>query len=270
MTKYLATDLDGTLLHPTRKYSYVCKENKEAIKIFNENVIIVSGRNPKFIKNVCKEINIKETFVACNGASIYANGKELMSFPIDINIVNDIIKYTKDNFSDYTIILFDNHSNIYSITSDLEKSLSLEKEIKKRNPKTAYIANRNIKTINKLLQTPDSIIKLNVALNKVDKQKLFDYLKSNNYKLSYSICINSVEITDNNVNKGTSLLKLVNHLKLNHDDILVIGDDTNDLPMFELFKNSFLVKSKTNKHLEEKVSCILEKFKDISNKVEEQ
>ena len=68
MTKYLATDLDGTLFYPKLKSTYVSKENIEALKVFNKNVIIVSGRNQLFAKKICKFLSINETFIACNGA----------------------------------------------------------------------------------------------------------------------------------------------------------------------------------------------------------
>ena len=69
MAKYIATDLDGTLLAPLDIQNLIPNANREIIKEF-DGTIICSGRNPSFIQGVCKELNLEENFVAFNGAVI--------------------------------------------------------------------------------------------------------------------------------------------------------------------------------------------------------
>ena len=52
-------------------------------------------------------------------------------------------------------------------------------------------------------------------------------------------------------------------------NVYVIGDDGNDLSMFNLYKNSFLVKNDTNKELEGKVKYSLDKFSQLKNYMED-
>ena len=267
--KYLATDLDGTLMKPLRKYSYVSKINKDALKVFKNNVIIVSGRNQPFVKNICKELGIKETFVACNGASIYLDGKEIFLATLTKKVVLTITDYVTSKFSDYKIIIFDTKGKLYSFSDNTEKSIATEKEYRKRLPTTSYLTNKNIKTINMLLNTENAIVKMNVATSENNKKELYEYLKNIFPDLSYSLCINSLEVTASNCNKGKALIKLTNAMKLKNEDVYVIGDDNNDITMFEEYKNSFLVKSNTNNHLNSKVLHVLEKFKDIANYIKE-
>lgn len=267
--KYLATDLDGTLLNPRLKYSYVCSANKKALKNFNQRVIIISGRNQPFVKNVCKELKIKETFIACNGASIYLNGKEFVSLRLNKQIVLFIIEYVKSHFKDYKILLFDSFGRLYSLSNDNTLSIQVEQDFKKRLPKTAYITNKNINTINRLINKENEVTKLNITMNEKDKKALYEILLKKYPKLAYSLCESSLEVTPPTATKGEALIKLAKIMNLKPDDIFVIGDDNNDASMFDCFHYSFLVKSNRNEHLNNKVLHVLDHFKDIVNYIKE-
>ena len=104
MAKYLATDLDGTLLAPLDPVNLIPSENRETIKAF-DGVFLVSGRNAEFIQGVCKELEIDANFVAFNGAAVYVNGKAIYKKKIDKDTANKIVDYVKEKFDYYTIFL---------------------------------------------------------------------------------------------------------------------------------------------------------------------
>ena len=71
MYKLIAVDLDGTMLN---KYGIVTEETKQTIKQTIEkgtDVIIASGRPIDSIKEIAKEIESNNYFIAGNGALIY-------------------------------------------------------------------------------------------------------------------------------------------------------------------------------------------------------
>ena len=71
MYKLIAVDLDGTMLN---KYGTVTEETKKTIKQTIEqgtDVIIASGRPIDSIKEIAKEIESNNYFIAGNGALIY-------------------------------------------------------------------------------------------------------------------------------------------------------------------------------------------------------
>ena len=119
MAKYLATDLDGTLLAPLDPVNLIPSENRETIKAF-DGVFLVSGRNAEFIQGVCKELEIDANFVAFNGAAVYVNGKAIYKKKIDKDTANKIVDYVKEKFDYYTIFLMDDKNKIYTINSDNE------------------------------------------------------------------------------------------------------------------------------------------------------
>ena len=270
MTKYLATDLDGTLIFPKLKYSFVCKQNKDTIKLFKNNVIIVSGRNQPFIKKVCKEIGVPQTFVAANGASVYYNGKELFSYTLEKKNINKIIDYVQNNYKDYSIVIFDKNGKLFSLSDNVNSTIETEAYYRKNYPKTSYTTNKNINTIKKLLSKENSIIKVNIDTNPINKEKIYNYLLSQNFNFSYAPSSHCLEITALEANKGHSLLRLTEHMKINNNSVYVIGDDLNDVPMFELYKNSFLVSNDKNKSIHNKASHVLQKFTDLKEFIKEE
>ena len=270
MNKYLATDLDGTLFFPKLKTTYVSKENINTLKKFNNNIIIVSGRNQLFIKKVCKFLSIDETYVACNGAVISYKGRQIYTNYINTKIANDIIQYVKKTYPIYKIILFDSNGKIYSLCDDINRAKLQEKHRAKNSPKTAYTTNKNANKINQLLSKDNTIIKLNIYLDDKEKIKLYDFLFSKEYDLSYALCKGSLEITGKNINKGIGLKYLTKYMNLDNNNVYVAGDDKNDLPMFENFNNSFLINHPDNNDLKNKVKYTLDKFKDIEYYLKEE
>jgi len=268
VNKYLATDLDGTLLHPKSQETYVCNDNTKIVNKFNNRVIIISGRNPQFIIGICNELKLPHTFVACNGALIYENGKNIFTSTINGKIILDILEYIQKNFTNYYIILFDKNGALYSIFDNEKIVIEREEKAFKSYPKLSYKTNKNIDEINRLISN-NEIIKVNFIVAKEQQSLLLSYLETNYQKLSLAICSNSVEITNENVNKGLSLQRLTHHLNINDNDVYVIGDDGNDLSMFNLYKNSFLIKNDKNKFLENKVKQTLDTFSQLIEYMEE-
>ena len=270
MKKYLATDLDGTLLYPRLKYTYVAKENINVINKFDGNTIIVSGRNQSFVKKICKYLNIEETYIACNGACVSHKGKIILTQCIDTDLVNEIIDYVISNFDNYKIILFDTNGKLYSLSDNIEKVKQEEYEYNRQFPKISYKTNTNKSLIKKLLKQKQSIIKFTINLKDNKKIDLYNKLLEKNLPLSYAICKHALEITAKNVTKGDALNYLTNHMKLDSNDVYVIGDDKNDLSMFTNYKNSFLINHGDNLDLSNNVKYVLNKFKDITQYIKEE
>jgi len=156
--RYIATDLDDTLLYPVDNDNFVCAKNREVIKKF-DGVLIASGRNCEFIKNVCKELNIEENFVAYNGACVYKNGKEKYKKYLDKETVNKIVNYVKEHFTSYSIILLTDDNKIYTLNTDDDKRQKEEKERIKKTPKLGYISIKDKKEIEEILNSENRLMK---------------------------------------------------------------------------------------------------------------
>ena len=269
MNKYLATDLDGTLLEPKSKDKFVCNENLKAIENFNGNIFIVSGRNPQFIKEVCDELRINHTFISCNGALIFVNGERVFTSHIKHKTILEIINHLNCKYKNYHIIFIHENGELYSLYDNEKLILDHEKEIMTKNPKLAYITNKNSSELFDILNGDNKIVKTNIYLDDNEKYELLNYLESENYDIGISVCNNSLEITSKGITKGTSLKRLTEYLNIDINDVYVIGDDGNDISMFEYSPHSFLVKNDMNKHLLNIAKHDLDYFKEITNYMED-
>ena len=59
-------------------------------------------------------------------------------------------------------------------------------------------------------------------------------------------------------------------MNINDKDVMVIGDDKNDLSMFKQYKNSFLVINKNNKDIHNIPKYLINKFSDIESFIKEE
>jgi len=262
--RYIATDLDDTLLYPVDNDNFVCAKNREVIKKF-DGVLIASGRNCEFIKNVCKELNIEENFVAYNGACVYKNGKEIYKKYLDKETVNKIVNYVKEHFTSYSIILLTDDNKIYTLNTDDDKRQKEEKERIKKTPKLGYISIKDKKEIEEILNSENRLMKLNVILNKEDKKEMCRQLRDSKLPITFASCKIAIEIISSDTSKGKALELLARELGIKKEEIFAIGDDNNDLSMFDYFENSFLIKDDKYEYSKENYKHVVNEFADLDN-----
>ena len=263
MAKYLATDLDGTLLAPLDPVNLIPSENRETIKAF-DGVFLVSGRNPEFIQGICKELQIDANFVAYNGAAVYINGKAIYKKKLDKDAANKIVDYVKEKFDYYTIFLMDDKNKIYTINSDDEARQKHEEQEIIDFPRHRYITIKDKSEIDKLLNGNKAIMKLNVVVNPENKPEVFKQLMGSELPINCSYCKGAIEVISNECSKGSSLEKLVKELNIDKSEVFVIGDDNNDISMFDYFNNSFLIKDENVVYAKENYNRTIKTFSDLS------
>ena len=107
MYKLVVIDLDGTMLN---SYGVVTNETKEVIKKVEKQgveVVVASGRPIDSIKEIAKEIESKNYFIAGNGAIIYdiKNDEIIYEKTLSKEKVLEIIKICEDNSILYNIYI---------------------------------------------------------------------------------------------------------------------------------------------------------------------
>lgn len=234
--KYLATDLDGTIL---QKDQTINKEDVEALVKFKEagNTIIIStGRGLEGIYRAFENYpEIKYDYiVACNGSIVADNNKNII--------------YNNQIDSDTAIELFEELSKNESVIIHCEDEKSsflvrpnhnrFDKEIEEYAEKF-----KSILSIEELLKTKRSypiisIIAINEDIEIAEEAKN-SILKKYGQGLEAYRNQHYVDIAVKNCSKGNGLKKLTETLGVDHNDLYVIGDSYNDLSMFEITENSY-------------------------------
>lgn len=229
MIKLVVTDLDGTFLDEDKKIS---SQNKEAVERLKKNDVkfcICTGRIYASALMISEQVANFFPIISCNGAFIKdpSQNKVLQSFAIDTSIAIDIIKVLNDLDITYH---FYNENTIFSNKMA-------------RNAKTFYekFKDQSSKPINVIVaQDLHRHITSNTKINKFIlfpgkhevKQKVIDYLSSLKHIDITRSGEDNIEIMKQGVSKGTGVNFLKEKFGYSRDEIMVLGDQHNDLSMF--------------------------------------
>lgn len=245
MIKLFVTDLDGTLLYDENKpmgNTIVTDKNKKALKDLYDTglkIAVASGRNKESIWAISDQIGIHPYTICTNGSHIMKKGTRIYSSKLN---ELELLRLVKDIDTDERIVSYfgstvdhfyagnakvKNHPNdfINNELSDehqlLVKDVSLEDAIL---DKTIAISN--------LTLIFDSGRKdLNSIRNELKKKyKKFEFAKSGPY---------TIDVTAIRADKGAAVDFLRAYCGFERDEVAVVGDSGNDIPMFEMFDHSF-------------------------------
>lgn len=247
MIKLVASDLDGTIIG---RDNTIFENNLKAINdMNNKNIdfVICTGKTYPIIKGMCSKFNASY--------GIFGNGNQIINLRTGEEIYKKLLTDSEINSCIDIARAHNLHIHIYT-----DNEIISEKELK-------YMDLRNYKLQqDKHFETSLDIsvvddIKQYLVFNKVNVCKLiissdsdlsdikneilekedisittikkYNQYKDNVIDKEYEY----LDITPKNINKDTALKILSNHLNVNNNEIMAIGDNLNDLDMV---KNSGL------------------------------
>lgn len=249
MYKIAFIDLDGTLLN---QYGAVGEETKKILKNVMDkgtDIVLASGRPVDAIKQIAKEIESKNYFIAGNGALIYDLQKDEIIYKETIKKekVLEIIKICNENNIYY---------NIYTKNEILSSEL-------KYNVLYYYKENKNKEERNKtkinivqdiykyIEEQEEEILKITVCdenksifdsiLKRLKKVKGIEVLEVEH--MSRKVIKNGTDTVEINyyyteimlkdTDKWKAIQYLINKLNIQKEEIIAIGDNSNDKQMIQ-------------------------------------
>lgn len=219
----ICTDLDGTLL---RKDKTISCENLDAIDYFKREggyFTFVTGRMPFYVSYVLDTIKPNVPFGCVNGGGLYdtAAGKYIWTALMPDRVI-ELVEFIDNLFPDVGIQI----STFYKAYFCKENQ-TMAKFRKITNLENLVCHYCNLpEPIAKVLFGSDceeTIKQLESALKSHPLANEFNFMRSE--KSLY-------EILPKGINKGVSITKLCEHLKLDVRNTIAIGDYNNDIPMF--------------------------------------
>lgn len=231
--RFLASDLDGTLVHDNK----IHEEDVKAIKRLKEEghkFIISTGRSLKGVEKLIKNYNIDYDYLLlCNGGLIIDANNEVV---LDEWIPNEIAQKIVDEFYDYGNVLmyFDNSDNTILVDNhDVDKSAILDlfdyfSDTIDRA--TAMNMKDNYKVFS--IFTADKDVEEAEKIKNQIKDRYGDYIEV--YRNQYF-----VDIAPKGCSKGTGLLRILEMENKNKDTLFTVGDSFNDISMFNITENSY-------------------------------
>ena len=254
MYKLIAIDLDGTLLN---SYGEVSNENKMSIKKAVDKgvqVVLCSGRISSSVENIAKEIGANNYLIGGNGTIVY-NIKEqqvLYNRYMDKDLVLKLVQICEKNSIYYSIFAENSilasslkYNVLFYNTENSKKTYDKKTKINIVSNVYEYIKQSSIKEFSKITICDNNKIIFDGIIKKLRQIKKIEVLdvahlsskKIKNGTETEEISYYYTEITKRNINKWKAIQFLINKLGINEDEVMAIGDNTNDI---EMIKNAGL------------------------------
>ncbi|MCI5939629.1 MAG: HAD family hydrolase [Bacilli bacterium] len=270
MIKLIATDLDGTLFYPKRKFKLLTKKNRKfMIDYINQGneVVLVSGRNYFISNRVKKRIKNDIDMIACNGSVIYKGDELIFDSPMDHKKVYDFYLENCKNKEILTWIFMTDKDNMIVVHNSLSSFLRVFYRIvlffqfgytgkckfgKKRFKQMIENENARIYKVMAIY----GLGKKATEKARIASKKFGEDLK-NSFEVMWST--ESIEFMNKGINKARALEKLIQELGIDKEEVAVIGDSGNDVPLFESFPNSFVM-SHAHEEVKKKANVVIDSF----------
>ncbi|WDT66226.1 Cof-type HAD-IIB family hydrolase [Companilactobacillus crustorum] len=233
MIKLIAIDIDDTLLNTEHK---ITTKTKQALKKALDQgikIVLCSGRPLAGVSPYLKELGISgddQYVITYNGGLVETVSGKILSREILNNAdFRRIVKYVTANKMQYYVL--DGQSNVYTSDHNVNRIAVVQ----------AWENSAGI-----FIRTPDKLdsnFEITKAAIVGEKETLDQYEQpvKNEFSKDYYVvraADNFLEIMHQNVNKGVGLKKLAEFLGLQANEVMAIGDEQNDIPMFDFAKTA--------------------------------
>ncbi|MGG5460906.1 HAD family hydrolase [Clostridium sp. B9] len=230
MIKFIATDMDGTLLNSKKELSPEFYDVFEELKKREILFAAASGRQYYTLLKEFDEIKKDMLFIAENGTFVVYKGKELVVNGLDRELANELIRIgrTIDNAN----IVLCGKNSAYVESSD-EQFLS---EVRK------YYARCEI--VDDLEKVDDTILKVTMCdFSGADKNS-YKYFEKYKDELQVAIAGDIwLDMTAGGVNKGVAIKEIQELLDIDFKETMVFGDYLNDLEMMQSAYHSYAMEN---------------------------
>lgn len=211
MIKAIFIDIDGTI----RNDGKISDSVVEALKKLKEKqvkVILTTGRNFIHTRKVAREIDAYPLVIACNGSLVkrYDNNEVIFSRLIPRDVVRKVFKYSSSH--DCRLLAHEENNNYY---------------IRKSEDITTAVISLSLFSDNfsRMLTIKDLFKETIPSVGIVNSSSNLSNGKMEEGKVYFH------DIVLANTTKSTGILETMDYLGLTNDEVMVIGDSYNDIPM---------------------------------------
>ena len=243
MNYIIAIDSDGTL---RKSDGTISDASKKAIHrhMQKNNVVVICTARPRYhTLKVAKEAGASNYLISSNGSEIYDHNTNNLIWATYVSgkDCNKLYKYAKQ---ENIRIMF-----VVDNTEYVTQFVRNEDQILLDDSNFDIVLNSNVKQVMIIGKEKNKIEKFKDLVEKKYKLNILDSSNKNKEEMWFSI-------VGNGASKGIALLKLAEFLNISSENIISIGNDNNDISMFEISKQCAAVGNGTEKALKS-ATCIV-------------
>lgn len=229
MIKFIAADLDGTLLNSRKELPDGFLELIRRLHKMGITFAAASGRQYYGVLKLFEEVKDKMSFIAENGGIAFENEKMIYSLPMSDEDAAKMLRETDKLYDKGVRVLLSGEKCAYVCDNDSDFMESCR----------LYCG--RLMSIPNLYSIPDNDHIIKIAVFDPNAEKCsYPVLKKafpeHNVILSAD---HWVDIVRRDVNKGEAVAQLMKRLRADYDEAMVFGDYLNDLEMMDKCKYSF-------------------------------
>lgn len=272
MAKLLATDLDGTLFYPKRPVRMISNKAVKLIQKFideGNDFVVVSGRNYGPCHKVYAKINRQGYAIGCNGSFISEMGKVIKKQTFEPEVLKEVIKFVTSNYRIHGMyVMSDTDEFVMRGPFDTLLYRVVQKiwhfnQGALRNPYTI-----NVKRFDEIVETGHclkimfmfGVSKKSIKKSQEANKEIFKKF-GNAIETSWSN--EFIEISPSGCSKSNALKFLADYLKINYDDVFVVGDSGNDISMFKEYQENSFCMSHASLSVSKYAKHTIRRFEDI-------
>jgi Cof subfamily protein (haloacid dehalogenase superfamily) len=220
----VAVDLDGTLLDSNRKPSEGIQEAIDAASARGIRTVLVTGRNRAGLLHIMNQMALKQPYI-CSGGGYIADPETdevIEQIRISRDSAERVVEIVRE---ENAAVFFEAHLTIYA-----EASLELVESVGPLD-ELHVILTQDI--LQDYPDPPQKIVIVNDdphVMSTIEEKILAEGIP---VYLSYS-APRYMELTKAGVSKGSALVQLAKYLRIPLHRVAAIGDENNDLSMFEV------------------------------------
>lgn len=240
--KLIVADLDGTLLKSDKSLD---DNIKDVISGQDYKFTIASGRSLALVNKIISELDINLPYITNNGAEIYRSDACVKQY----SIPDEEVRFILNQVQEFDLECQMNTDICLYTMGKIDSILPFRKRFEGVLP---IVDNASVNVV--CANTINKIMCIDKDLNKVEA-----FAKKINYYCEHVYCEraegNAFVIVNRQASKGKALKNLIELLHISSEEVIVFGDNYNDVSMFEAAKYSVCMEN-ADKDVKDKATFI--------------
>ncbi len=242
--KWAYFDLDGTLIPKSQKISNRTVMAISYLRSQGVKVGIATGRSFFLTDSIAKELNVDLPIICSNGAWVLKKDHfvTMKEYFIKNESQHELLRVLNQQKLDYMIYTLE---GIYSTSEDFpfyKKILDMKQYSKSMiNHEICVKSDRNFYKTQKILKI---LVGYKTDIERIQLKTWIQDIPNINYVSSQD---NILDIFDSEADKSTAIKWLLSKYDIKPHELIVFGDNENDIKMFQLTSKSVVMSQATDK-----------------------